>query len=266
MDPVWYPLDLTDCTLEPTARRGGVESSHDSPLAGNGFELSVPHETGSGFEVSSEFWTDRCRRGGMIRAASVSARSIERFRRLEERTRRRMKAPALSAGHRGTESLRTFGSGTARRVLPRGCTAPAYCKFDSIPPAVSHANFCIAPLARPDLDAGRAATDDTTSSATAPTSTSTSEPNHTASTAPISTSSSTTRRARLNRQGGTTMKLYNHSQAPNPRRVRIFMAEKGISLMRAGIRLAPRIGSMKGSRYEAAVALVSARAEQTVLD
>ena len=26
------------------------------------------------------------------------------------------------------------------------------------------------------------------------------------------------------------MKLYNHSQAPNPRRVRIFMAEKGISL------------------------------------
>ena len=159
MDPVWYPLDLTDCTLEPTARRGGVESSHDSPLEGNGFELSVPHETGSGFEVSSEFWTDRCRRGGMIRAASVSARSIERFRRLEERTRRRMKAPALSAGHRGTESLRTFGSGTARRVLPRGCTAPAYCKFDSIPPAVSHANFCIAPLARPDLDAGRAATD-----------------------------------------------------------------------------------------------------------
>ena len=42
------------------------------------------------------------------------------------------------------------------------------------------------------------------------------------------------------------MKLYNHSQAPNSRRVRIFMAEKGISLMRAGIRLAPRIGSMKG--------------------
>jgi glutathione S-transferase len=26
------------------------------------------------------------------------------------------------------------------------------------------------------------------------------------------------------------MKLYNHSQAPNPRRVRIFLAEKGISL------------------------------------
>jgi glutathione S-transferase len=26
------------------------------------------------------------------------------------------------------------------------------------------------------------------------------------------------------------MKLYNHSGAPNPRRVRIFMAEKGISL------------------------------------
>src|SRR6516165_8257026 len=98
-----------------------------------------------------------------------------------------------------------------------------------LPPAVSHANFCIAPLARPDLDAGRAATDGT-SSATAPNSTSTSEPNHTASTAPTSTSRSTTRRARLNRHGGTTMKLYNHSQAPNPRRVRIFVAEKGINL------------------------------------
>src|SRR6516225_573637 len=69
-----------------------------------------------------------------------------------------------------------------------------------------------------------------TSSATTSNSTSTSEPNHTASTAATSTSRSTTRRASLNRQGGTTMKLYNHSQAPNPRRVRIFMAEKGISL------------------------------------
>src|SRR6516162_1120265 len=39
VDPVWYPLDLADCTLEPTARRGGVESSHDSPLERNGFEL-----------------------------------------------------------------------------------------------------------------------------------------------------------------------------------------------------------------------------------
>jgi hypothetical protein len=26
------------------------------------------------------------------------------------------------------------------------------------------------------------------------------------------------------------LKLYNHSQAPNPRRVRIFAAEKGIEL------------------------------------
>src|SRR5262249_60128886 len=32
------------------------------------------------------------------------------------------------------------------------------------------------------------------------------------------------------RNGGTAMKLYNHPQAPNPRRVRIFLAEKGISL------------------------------------
>jgi hypothetical protein len=42
VDPVWYPLDLADCMLEPTARRGGVESSHDSPLEGSGFELPVP--------------------------------------------------------------------------------------------------------------------------------------------------------------------------------------------------------------------------------
>src|SRR6516164_4124118 len=42
VDPVWYPLDLADCSLEPTARRGGVESSHDSPLEGDGFELPVP--------------------------------------------------------------------------------------------------------------------------------------------------------------------------------------------------------------------------------
>ena len=42
MDTVWYPLDLADCTLEPTARRGGLESSHDSPLEEAGFELDVP--------------------------------------------------------------------------------------------------------------------------------------------------------------------------------------------------------------------------------
>jgi hypothetical protein len=30
--------------LEPTARRGGVESSPDSPLEGTGFEPSVPRE------------------------------------------------------------------------------------------------------------------------------------------------------------------------------------------------------------------------------
>ena len=40
MDPIWYPLDLADCTLEPTARPGGVESSHDSPLEG-AFEVRV---------------------------------------------------------------------------------------------------------------------------------------------------------------------------------------------------------------------------------
>jgi len=40
-----------------TARDSGFAA--DSSLEGNGFELSVPHETGSGFEASSEFGADR---------------------------------------------------------------------------------------------------------------------------------------------------------------------------------------------------------------
>ena len=40
----------------------------DSLLEGSGFELSVPHETGSGFETSSEFGPIDCWCGGIIRA------------------------------------------------------------------------------------------------------------------------------------------------------------------------------------------------------
>jgi len=82
-----------------------------------------------------------CRRGGMNRAASASARSIERFRRLEEPTRRRMKAPALSAGHRGTESLRTFGSGTARRVDEGDAPRPRTASSNPFPSSGESANF-----------------------------------------------------------------------------------------------------------------------------
>ena len=40
----------------------------DSSVEGTGFELSVPRETGSGFETSSEFGPIDCRCGGIIRA------------------------------------------------------------------------------------------------------------------------------------------------------------------------------------------------------
>src|SRR5260370_20455487 len=36
--------------------------------------------------------------------------------------------------------------------------------------------------------------------------------------------------SRANQQGETTMKLYDSKMAPNPRRVRIFLAEKGIQV------------------------------------
>ena len=49
-----------------TARDSGFAA--DSSLEGNGFELSVPHETDSGFEASSEFGADRTVGGGIIRA------------------------------------------------------------------------------------------------------------------------------------------------------------------------------------------------------
>ena len=83
----------------------------DSSVEGTGFELSVPRETGSGFETSSEFW-GRSTVGAAVSSEqwSASAEPIERFRRLEEPTRRRMKAPTLSAGHRGTESSNPFPS------------------------------------------------------------------------------------------------------------------------------------------------------------
>ena len=69
------------------------------------------HETGSGFGASSEFRADRLSaRRYPSGQSSASANPIERFRRIEEPTRRRMKAPALSAGHRGTESSNPFPS------------------------------------------------------------------------------------------------------------------------------------------------------------
>jgi hypothetical protein len=76
----------------------------DSSVEGNGFELSVPHETDSGFEASSGLGPIGLSAAESSGQSSASAKPKERFRRLEEPTRRRMKAPALSAGHRGTGS------------------------------------------------------------------------------------------------------------------------------------------------------------------
>ena len=71
------------------------------------------HETGSGFGASSEFRADRLSaRRYPSGQSSASANPIERFRRIEEPTRRRMKTPTLSAGHRGTESSNPFPSST----------------------------------------------------------------------------------------------------------------------------------------------------------
>src|SRR6516162_5906237 len=107
--------------IRPATRRGGdligkaafaqIEFETDSPLEGTGFELSVLHETGSNFETSSEFG-GQSTVGAAVSSeqSSASAKPIERFRGLEEPTHRRIKAPALSAGHRGTESSNPFPS------------------------------------------------------------------------------------------------------------------------------------------------------------
>src|SRR6516162_267033 len=87
------------------AEAGRRKSLCDSPLEGNGFELSVPHETGSGFEASSEFWTDRL----SARRYEPSSVGLGKINREVSAARGAHsppnEAPALSAGHRGTESL-----------------------------------------------------------------------------------------------------------------------------------------------------------------
>jgi hypothetical protein len=51
---------------------------------GNGFELPVPREIGSGFEASAELEPIDRRRGGIIRAVVGLGKSIEPLQRLEE--------------------------------------------------------------------------------------------------------------------------------------------------------------------------------------
>ena len=53
-------------------------------LEGNGFELPVPREIGSGFEASAELEPIDRRRGGIIRAVVGLGKPIELLRRLDE--------------------------------------------------------------------------------------------------------------------------------------------------------------------------------------
>jgi hypothetical protein len=56
----------------------------DSPLEGNGFEISVPRKIGSGFAASVGLGPIDRRRGDIIRAVVGLGKPIEVFRRLEE--------------------------------------------------------------------------------------------------------------------------------------------------------------------------------------
>jgi hypothetical protein len=63
---------------------GTVRFVPDSALEGNGFELPVPHEIGSGFEALGDLGSIDRRRGGIIRAVVGLSKPIELLRRLEE--------------------------------------------------------------------------------------------------------------------------------------------------------------------------------------
>jgi hypothetical protein len=66
-------------------REGGRrEFAPDSSQEGNGFELPVPREIGSGFEASAESGPIDRRRGGIIRAVVGLGKPIALLRRLEE--------------------------------------------------------------------------------------------------------------------------------------------------------------------------------------
>jgi hypothetical protein len=72
----------------------------DSPLEGNGFEISVPRRIGSGFEASAGSGPINNRRGGITRAVVGLGKLIELFLRLKEPpvTRRNEGAHAVAGG------------------------------------------------------------------------------------------------------------------------------------------------------------------------
>jgi hypothetical protein len=78
----WTSVDVSERQMG--LRRLGTESSPDSPLEGNGYEVPVPREIGSGFEASAELGLIDRRRGVIIRAVVGLGKPIELLRRLEE--------------------------------------------------------------------------------------------------------------------------------------------------------------------------------------
>src|SRR6516162_3894334 len=84
----------------PDEGHGSTRSSPDSPLEGNGFEISVPRQVGSGFEASVGLGPIDSRRGGITRAVVGLGKPIELFRRRKEPplTRRNEGAHAVGGG------------------------------------------------------------------------------------------------------------------------------------------------------------------------
>jgi hypothetical protein len=75
------------------------EKFADSLLEGNGFEISVPRQTGSGFDASVGLGPIDCRRGRIIQAVLGLSKPMELFRRLKQPSlTAEIKAPTLFGG------------------------------------------------------------------------------------------------------------------------------------------------------------------------
>jgi len=84
-----------------------IGSSPDSPVEGNGFEISVPRQIGSGFNASVGLRSIERRRRGIIRAVVGLGKPIELFRGAQGAPlTAEMKAPTLLAVARGIAELK----------------------------------------------------------------------------------------------------------------------------------------------------------------
>jgi hypothetical protein len=98
MLPAPYPPRQND--LPGRSASAGVKFAVDSLLEGDGFEILVPRQIGSGFEASIGLGPIDGRRGGITRAVVGFGKPIELFRRLKEPplTRRNEGAHAVDGG------------------------------------------------------------------------------------------------------------------------------------------------------------------------